>query len=89
MRTLALSALVLSDSPLYARKNTDVLVMRRLNAFIGDLIPYLPEYGHTVLRYGQGRLKATMARSLKDDEEKLKASKEDRQGLGVARQRQF
>jgi hypothetical protein len=89
MRTLALSALVLFDSPLYARKNTNVFVMRRLNAFIGDLIPYLPEHGHTVLRYGQGRLKARMARSLKDDEEKLKASKEDRQGLGVAHQGQY
>jgi len=61
-----------------------VQVMRRLNALIGDLIPHLPEDRCTVLRYWQGRLKATISRSFTDDEERSEASKEDRQGLGVA-----
>jgi uncharacterized membrane protein len=66
---------------------TSVQVMRRMNALIADLIPDVPEERRPALRYWQGRLKATIARSFADEEERLEASKEDRQGLGVARQR--
>jgi uncharacterized membrane protein len=66
---------------------TSVQVMRRMNALISDLLPAVPEKRRPALRYWEGRLKATIARSFADDEERMEASKEDRQGLGVGRQR--
>jgi uncharacterized membrane protein len=62
-----------------------VQVMRRMNALVSDLIQVVPEEHHPALRYWGGRLKATIARSFTDIEERLEASKEDRQGLGVPR----
>lgn len=67
--------------------STSVQVMRRTNALLADLIPDVPEERRSALRYWQGRLKATIVRAFADDEERLEALKEDRQGLGVARQR--
>jgi uncharacterized membrane protein len=60
-------------------------VMRRMNALIGDLIPHMPEERRPALEYWERRLKATIARSFVDHEERLEASKEDRQGLGMSR----
>jgi uncharacterized membrane protein len=65
---------------------SSVQVMRRMNAVIADLIPRLPEKRHPALRHWQGRVSATIARSFASDEEKLDASKADRQGLGIPRQ---
>jgi uncharacterized membrane protein len=62
-----------------------VQVMRRMNALVSDLIPAVPEERRPALRYWKERLKATIARSFADDEERLDALKEDRQGLGVPR----
>ncbi len=64
---------------------TSVQVMRRMNALITDLITALPSERHPALEHHRQRLNATIARSFEDDEEKLEASVEDRQGLGVAR----
>ena len=66
---------------------TSVQVMRRMKALIGDLIAVLPAERHPALEYHRKRLDAAIARSFADDEEKLEASVEDRQGLGVALRR--
>jgi len=66
---------------------TSVQVMRRMRALIGDLIAALPAERHPALEYHRKRLDAAIARSFADDEEKLEASVEDRQGLGVALRR--
>jgi len=63
-----------------------VQVMRRMNALVSDLLPAVPEKRRPALRYWERRLKATIARSFTNSEERLEALKEDRQGLGVARQ---
>ena len=62
---------------------TSVQVMRRMNALIADLIPHVPEARRPVLHSWQQRVKATIARSFADEEERTEALKEDRQGLGV------
>ncbi len=64
---------------------TSVQVMRRMRAMISDLIAALPQERHPALEHHRERLNATIARSFADDEEKLEASVEDRQGLGIPR----
>ena len=60
-------------------------VMRRMKAVISDLSSHLPEERLVALRYWQDRLQTTISRSFEDVEEKIEASVEDRQGLGVPR----
>jgi len=62
-----------------------VQVMRRMNALISDLNSAVPEERRLALRYWCARLRATVAISFVDGEERTEASKEDRQGLGVPR----
>jgi hypothetical protein len=57
--------------------------MRRMRALISDLVAALPPERHPALEHQRERLNATIARSFVDDEEKLEASVEDRQGLGI------
>jgi uncharacterized membrane protein len=64
---------------------TSVQVMRRMNALINDLIPAVHEERRPALRQWDARLKGIIARSFADGEERLEASKEDRQGLGIPR----
>jgi len=64
-----------------------VQVMRRMNALVTDLTLAVPEERRPDLEYWGARLKATIARSFTDSEERMEALKEDRQGLGVPRQR--
>jgi uncharacterized membrane protein len=64
-----------------------VQVMRRMNALVTDLTLAVPEERRPALEYWGARLKATIARSFTDSEERMEALKEDRQGLGVPRQR--
>ncbi|MCM3872028.1 MAG: DUF2254 domain-containing protein [Pyrinomonadaceae bacterium] len=66
---------------------TSVQVMRRMNALIGNLMQMLPQVRRPALAVWEERLKAMIARSFTSDEERIEASKEDRQGLGVPRQR--
>jgi uncharacterized membrane protein len=62
-----------------------VQVMRRMKALIADLLIVLPPERRVGLRYWQRRLETSITRSFADAEEKLSASGEDRQGLGVTR----
>jgi len=61
--------------------------MRRMNALVADLTQVVPEERRPTLKYWEARLKATIARSFADSEERMEASGEDRQGLGVPRLR--
>jgi uncharacterized membrane protein len=65
--------------------STSVQVMRRMNALVNDLISALPEERRPELRHWDARLKVTIARSFADGEDRVDASKEDRQGLGIPR----
>ncbi len=65
---------------------TSVQVMRRMNALVADLTQAVPEERRATLKYWDTRLKTTIARSFADSEERLDASKEDRQGFGIPRQ---
>lgn len=67
--------------------STSVQVMRRMKALFSDLCSVLPEERHAALKHWEERIQATIARSFADIEEKLEASEEDRQGLGVTRHR--
>jgi uncharacterized membrane protein len=69
--------------------STSVQVMRRMNALITDMTQAVPEERRPPLKYWNARLKATIARSFADGEERIDASREDRQGLGVPRQPPF
>jgi len=64
---------------------SSVQVMRRMNALVTDLKNTVPEERRPALRYWDARLKDTIARSFPDSEQRLEASREDRQGLGVPR----
>jgi uncharacterized membrane protein len=65
---------------------TSVQVMRRMNALVADLSGAVPEERRPALELWDARLKAIIARSFVDGEERLEASKQDRQGLGAPRQ---
>ncbi|HEY6968098.1 MAG TPA: DUF2254 domain-containing protein [Candidatus Angelobacter sp.] len=62
-----------------------VQVMRRMKALVADLLVLLPPERHAALGYWRQRLQTSIGRSFEDAEEKLSASVEDRQGLGVTR----
>lgn len=62
-----------------------VQVMRRMKALVADLLTVVPAERHAGLKYWQQRLQASISRSFDDAEEKLSASIEDRQGLGITR----
>jgi uncharacterized membrane protein len=66
---------------------TSVQVMRRMNALVTDLRQAVPEERRSILKYWETRLKAAVARSFADNEERMEATSEDRQGLGATRQR--
>ncbi|MGC1452306.1 MAG: DUF2254 domain-containing protein [Candidatus Sulfotelmatobacter sp.] len=64
---------------------TSVQVMRRMNALVNDLTAVVPDDRRPALHHWDARLKATIARSFTDREDRQEASKEDRQGLGMPR----
>jgi len=64
---------------------TSVQVMRRMNALIANLRTMLPEVRRPALVYWDTRLSTLIARSFPSDQERIEASAEDRQGLGVPR----
>src|SRR5215472_4291149 len=66
---------------------TSIQVMRRMKALVHELISILPEERQPALRHWQERLQLTVARSFPDQEDKLEASADDRQGLGSARRK--
>jgi uncharacterized membrane protein len=64
-----------------------VQVMRRMKALVSELISALPQERHDALVAWRLRLQATIDRSFDDAQDKLDASTEDRQGLGINRQK--
>jgi uncharacterized membrane protein len=74
----------LAFDEIIAYGGTSVQVMRRMNALVSDLAAAVPKQRRPTLEHWGGRLKATIARSFVDSEERLEASKADRQGLGVS-----
>jgi len=62
-----------------------VQVMRRMKALLSEMISVLPKERQTAVRFWQARLQSTIDRSFEDAQDKLDASTEDRQGLGIAR----
>jgi uncharacterized membrane protein len=62
-----------------------VQIMRRMKALVADLLAMLPPKRHTALKYWRERLQTSIGRSFEDAEEKISASAEDRQGLGITR----
>ena len=65
---------------------SSVQVMRRMKALMSEMLSALPEERHDALRQWQKRLQSTIERSFGDAQDKLDASAEDRQGLGISRQ---
>jgi len=53
---------------------------------VNDLITAVPEVRRPALRHWSERLKAVIERSFVEGEERMEASQEDRQGLGIPRQ---
>ena len=64
---------------------TSIQVMRRMKALVNELILVLPKERRPALKQWQDRLQATVDRSFPDWLDKLEASGEDRQGLGIPR----
>jgi uncharacterized membrane protein len=62
-----------------------VQIMRRMKALVADLLAILPAERHAALKYWRERLQTSIGRSFEDAEEKISASAEDRQGLGITR----
>jgi len=62
-----------------------VQIMRRMKALVADLLAVLPVERHAALKYWCERLQTSICRSFEDVEEKISASAEDRQGLGITR----
>lgn len=65
-----------------------IQVMRRMKALVNELISILPEERQPQLLRWRERLQITVDRSFVDQLDKLDASDEDRQGLGIARKRE-
>src|SRR5262249_52321335 len=64
-----------------------IQVMRRMKALVSELISELPQERHDALVTWRQRLQATVDRSFDDAQDKFDASTEDRQGLGINRQK--
>jgi uncharacterized membrane protein len=62
-----------------------VQVMRRMKALVSELMSLLPKERAAALKYWQERIKTTVDHSFRDNQERLDASVEDRQGLGISR----
>jgi hypothetical protein len=58
-----------------------------MKALVSELISALPQERHDALVAWRQRLQATIDRSFADAQDRLDASTEDRQGLGINRQK--
>jgi uncharacterized membrane protein len=63
---------------------TSVQVMRRMKALVNEMIAVLPKERHAALFHWQERLQSSIDNSFGDLQDRLDASTEDRQGLGIA-----
>jgi len=64
---------------------SSVQVMRRMNALVVDLSHSVQKERRPALEFWGARLKDIIARSFADSDERIEASKQDRQGLGAPR----
>jgi uncharacterized membrane protein len=62
-----------------------VQVMRRMKALLSELISLLPEDRHPSIMKWKSRLQMTVDRSFPVQQDNMEASTEDRQGMGVSR----
>jgi uncharacterized membrane protein len=67
---------------------TSVQVMRRMNALVYEMIVVLPQERHAALFHWQERLQLSIDNSFGDLQDRLDASREDRQGLGITGRKQ-
>ncbi len=65
--------------------STSVQVMRRMNALIADLSEAVPNERRPELECWKTRLEDIVSRSFADRQERLEATRQDRQGLGATR----
>jgi uncharacterized membrane protein len=63
---------------------TSVQVMRRMKALVNEMVAVLPEERHAALFHWQERLQLSIDTSFGNVQDRLDASTEDRQGLGIA-----
>jgi uncharacterized membrane protein len=63
---------------------TSVQVTRRMMALLADLSSVLPDERRTALIHWEQRLQVTITQSFSNEEDKMEASVEDRQGLGIS-----
>ena len=66
---------------------SSIQVMRRMRALIRTLIAHVPEDRRPALQEYLDRVDAGIARAFDDDDDRRDALEEDRQGLGLARER--
>lgn len=66
--------------------SNSVQVMRRMKAAVSEMTAVLPEERHAALKHWQDRLETTIDQSFSDAQDRLVASTEDHQGLGITRQ---
>ena len=64
---------------------TSVQVMRRMNALVADVSQAVQKERRPALEFWGARLKAIIAASFPDSDERIEAAKQDRQGLGAPR----
>jgi len=64
---------------------TSIQVMRRMKALVSELSSVLPEERRPAIRQWEERLQSSVERSFVDQQDRLDASTEDRQGLGNTR----
>jgi len=62
---------------------TSVQVMRRMNTLFNEMIAVLPQGRHAALFHWQERLQLSIDNSFGDVQDRLDASRENRQGLGI------
>ncbi len=65
--------------------SSSVQVMRRMNAVVSEMTAVLPEERLAALRYWKDRLRTTVHQSFSNEQDRLVASVEDHQGLGMSR----
>ena len=72
---------------IHAYGATSLQVMRRMHALVADLLAAVPDERRAALQYWQMRLKRSAAAHFPDPAERVVATAEDRQGLGLTRRR--
>jgi uncharacterized membrane protein len=75
----------LAFGEIHAYGATSLQVVRRMHALVADLLAAVPDERRPALQYWQARLKNSVAAHFPDPAERVVATAEDRQGLGLTR----